>query len=73
MAVNPAAILGIPGGTLSPGVAADVTLIDPERKFVYAADQVVSRSRNTPFLDWELQGRAVLTMVGGEIRYKLLA
>ena len=73
MAVNPAAILGIPAGTLSPGVAADVTLIDPERKFAYAADQVVSRSRNTPFLDWELQGRAVLTMVGGEIRYNLLA
>jgi dihydroorotase len=34
---------------------------------------VVSKSRNTPFLDWELQGRAVLTMVGGAIRYNLLA
>jgi dihydroorotase len=73
MAVNPAAILGIPGGTLSPGAAADITLIDPTRKFNYAADQVVSKSRNSPFLGWELQGRAVLTMVDGTIRYSLLA
>jgi dihydroorotase len=73
MAVNPATILGIPGGTLSPGAAADITLIDPEREFVYSADQVVSKSRNTPFLDWTLQGRAVLTMVGGAVRHNLLA
>ena len=73
MAINPAAILGIPGGTLSPGAAADITLIDPEREFVYSTDQVVSKSRNTPFLGWTLQGRAVLTMVGGAIRHNLLA
>ena len=73
MAINPATILGIPGGTLSPGAAADITLIDPEREFVYSTDQVVSKSRNTPFLGWTLQGRAVLTMVGGGIRHTLLA
>jgi len=73
MAVNPAAILGIPAGMLSPGAAADITLIDPQRQWRYAADQVVSKSRNTPFLDWKLQGRAVLTMVGGTIRHSLLA
>lgn len=73
LAVNPAAILGLAAGTLSPGAAADITLIDPERRFVYTADQIVSKSRNTPFLDWTLQGRAVLTMVGGAIRHTLLA
>jgi dihydroorotase len=72
MAFNPAAILGIPAGTLSPGAAADITLIDPEREFVYSADQVISKSRNTPFLGWKLQGRAVVTMVGGAIRHNLL-
>ena len=72
MSVNPARILGLPGGALSPGEPADVTLIDPQREFVYSADQVVSKSRNTPFLGWKLQGRAVLTMVGGAVRFTLL-
>ncbi len=72
LAVNPAAILGLPAGSLAVGAAADVTLIDPEQQFVYSADQVVSKSRNTPFLGWTLQGRAVLTMVGGEIRHTRL-
>jgi dihydroorotase len=73
MAVNPAAILAVPGGGLSVGAAADLTLIDPEREWVYAADQVVSKSRNTPFLGWKLQGRAVLAMVGGRVRHSLLS
>ena len=73
MALQAAAILGIAGGTLSPGGAADITLIDPEREFLYSTDQVVSKSRNTPFLGWKLQGRAVLTMVGGAVRHTLLA
>nr|WP_320011094.1 dihydroorotase [uncultured Desulfobulbus sp.] len=72
MSANPARILGLPGGSLSPGMVADITLIDPEREFTYSADQVVSKSRNTPFLGWKLQGRAVMTMVGGEIRYNIL-
>jgi dihydroorotase len=72
LAINPAAILGIPAGTLIPGAAADVTLIDPNREFVYTEDQVISKSRNTPFLGWSLQGRAVLTLVGGLVRHNLL-
>ena len=73
MAVNPAAILAVPGGALSVGAAADLTLIDPEREWVHSADQVVSKSRNTPFLGWKLQGRAVLAMVGGRVRHSLLS
>lgn len=73
LAVNPASILGLPAGNLSPGNPADVTIIDPEREFLYTENHVVSKSRNTPFLGWRLKGRAVLTMVNGEIRYSLLA
>jgi dihydroorotase len=47
-------------------------VIDPQQQFVYTADQVVSKSRNTPFLGWSLQGRAMLTMVGGSVRANLL-
>ena len=73
LAVNPASILGIPAGHLGPGAPADLTIIDPEQEFVYSEDQVVSKSRNTPFLGWKLKGRAVLTMVDGEIRHSRLS
>lgn len=72
MSTNPATILGVTGGNLNLGAPADITLIDPHQEFVYAADQIVSKSRNTPFLGWSMQGRAVLTMMGGTIRHSLL-
>lgn len=73
MSTNPATILGVTGGNLNLGAPADITLIDPHQEFVYAADQIVSKSRNTPFLGWSMQGRAVLTMMGGTIRHSLMA
>jgi dihydroorotase len=73
LAVQPASILGVPAGTLGPGVAADVTIIDPESTYVYSEDLVASKSRNSPFLGWRLQGRAALTMVGGEVRHRVHA
>jgi dihydroorotase len=72
MSWNPARILGLPAGTLSSGAVADITIIDPQRSFHYTADQVLSKSHNSPFLGWELQGRAVLTMLGGMVQYSLL-
>lgn len=72
MSCNPAQILGVPGGTLSVGSPADITVIDPESCFVYSLDTIVSKSKNSPFIDWELQGRAVLTMMGGRITHNLL-
>jgi dihydroorotase len=72
LSVNPAAILGLAAGTLSSGAAADITIINPDLKFHYSEDQVVSKSKNSPFLDWTLQGRAVLVMVGGRITWNLL-
>lgn len=73
MSVNPARILGLAAGTLSTGAAADITLINPDLTFSYTEDQVVSKSKNSPFLGWKLQGRAVLTVVGGRITHNLLS
>ncbi|MDA8418958.1 MAG: dihydroorotase [Desulfobacteraceae bacterium] len=67
MSVNPARILGVPGGTLAEGGPADVTVIDPEREFTYGITDVVSKSRNSPFLDWRFTGQAVLVIVGGRV------
>jgi dihydroorotase len=69
--VEPARLLGLDRGTLSPGAAADVTLIDPDLEWTVDKGQSFSRSRNTPFHGWELKGRAVCTMVGGKTVWKL--
>ncbi len=70
MSLAPARILGLPAGVRT-GAAADVTVIDPARRFVYDAASGFSRSRNTPFDGWELPGRATHTIVGGKIVHEL--
>ncbi|MBI5556933.1 MAG: dihydroorotase [Deltaproteobacteria bacterium] len=69
LSVNPARILGVGGGTLSEGSPADITVIDPEKIFVYTKERVVSKNSNSPFLGWELTGKAVLTLVAGKITF----
>lgn len=69
--VNPARLLQIEAGTLSPGRTADVTLIDPELEWTFDASASHSISRNTPFDGWKLKGRAVRTIVGGRTVWKL--
>lgn len=71
LAVNPASILGVSRASLSPGSVADVTVIDPDSEYTYGEQQVVSKSKNSPFLDWQLKGRAVLTIVEGRLTHRL--
>jgi len=64
---NPARILAIPFGTLGKGMAADLTLIDPEVKYRIDVNRFKSKSRNCPFDGIEVQGKAVMTLVGGRV------
>lgn len=68
MTVNPAKVLGIDRGTLQPGRPADVTVIDPKAKWTIDKTESKSKSRNTPFHGWKVTGRAVATIVGGEVK-----
>jgi dihydroorotase len=65
LSVNPARILGIAGGSLSAGVAADVTILAPDLRVRIDAARLRSRSKNTPFDGWELRGGVAATFVGG--------
>ena len=69
--VNPARLLNLDRGTLSPGAVADVTLIDPDLEWTVDKNASASRSRNTPFHGWNLKGRAVRTIVGGKTVWAL--
>jgi dihydroorotase len=71
LTINPARLLKLDRGTLSPGSPADVTLIDPNLTWTVRPELFQSRSRNTPFGGWKLQGRAVRTIVGGKTVWKV--
>jgi len=72
LSVQPAALLGVAGGTLAIGAPADLTIIDPDAEFTFLEECIVSKSKNSPFLGRKLRGRAVLTMMGGRITHSLL-
>jgi dihydroorotase len=71
MSLLPSRILGIARGTLQPGSVADITLIDPARSWRVDRSRLCSKSINTPFDGWTLQGRAVATIVAGRIKCRL--
>jgi len=68
---EPARLLKIDVGGLSPGATADVTVIDPDLEWTVRVDKFESASRNSPFDGWKLKGRAVRTIVGGKTVWKL--
>jgi dihydroorotase len=65
MSANPARILGIKRGTLKPGSPADIAVIDPKKEYTYTKDSIESKSKNSPFINWILKGRAETVFVGG--------
>jgi dihydroorotase len=67
LACNPARIGKLARGTLQVGAIADVTIFDPHKPIKVDAATFQSKSRNTPFDGWELQGAPVATIVGGRI------
>ncbi len=67
--IGPAKILGIEAGTLNPGVAADVVVIDPEVYWKVGANSFISEGKNTPFKDWDMKGRVKYTLLNGKIIY----
>lgn len=67
MSVNPAKILGVPGGTLSVGAPADIVVLDPEREVTVDASHFVSRGHNTPFDGKTYCGAVCMTIVSGRV------
>jgi dihydroorotase len=70
MTINPARVLGLKKGTLAVGADADVTIIDPQRKWKVDATKFASKSSNSPFNGWTLTGRAETVLVGGRVKYQ---
>lgn len=69
LAVNPARILNIAGGSLADGAPADLTILAPDLAVTVSAASMRSKSKNTPFDGWSLRGGIAATLVGGRAVY----
>ena len=69
LTANPARLLGLPSGRLAKGAPADLVLIDLDTPFVVNPELLRTRSKNTPFDEARLQGRALMTLVAGRSVY----
>jgi dihydroorotase len=65
LAAGPARAFGLPYGTLKAGSPADLVVLDPAKRWRFAAEGVRSKSKNSPFLDREMTGQAVHVVVQG--------
>ncbi|MGH7202258.1 MAG: dihydroorotase [Planctomycetaceae bacterium] len=70
LSTGPARILSLEAGTLRPGAAADVTIIDPTVEWTIDPADFRSKSRNTPFAGRTVRGRARTVFVGGQARFQ---
>lgn len=65
MSVNPSRILGIARGALEEGSIANIVIFDPGEKYIYKRETIESKSKNSPFIDWELRGKVQAVFVNG--------
>ncbi len=70
LSTNPARILGIDKGVLSPGKDADIIIVDPEQEWIVNKDNFLSKSKNSAFLGRKLNGIVDYTICNGKIVYR---
>jgi dihydroorotase len=70
LSAQPAALLGLKGrGTLTVGSCADAVIFDPKTEWTYRAAEGKSKSKNSPFDGWSMQGKVLWTICEGRIAY----
>jgi dihydroorotase len=73
MSLNPQKVFNLERGKLVEGALADLTIVDLEKKKMVKVDDFASKSQNSPFLEWELQGWPTLTIKAGKTVYEALS
>lgn len=69
MSAKPAEIIGVSGGSLRTGVPADVIIFDPNREWTVTEADLVSKSKNSPFLGMKLIGKVETVWVNGILKF----
>lgn len=70
MSYNPAKLLGIDRGEIKEGKVADLTIFDPNREYVFLKEKIVSKSKNTPWINKKLKGQVRYTIISGRVVYE---
>ncbi|MFQ5453023.1 MAG: amidohydrolase family protein, partial [Candidatus Zixiibacteriota bacterium] len=70
MTANPARLLNLPGGTIEEKSTADITIIDPDKKWTVKTEKFYSKSKNSPFIGWKLSGKVCKTILGGKVVFE---
>lgn len=65
LSTNAARVLNLPGGSLSEGAPADLTILDLEKRVSVEPERFASKGRNSPFAGWQLTGAPVATLIDG--------
>lgn len=69
---KPANVLAEDTGRLAVGAKADITVFNPKAAWQVTEESLLSSGKETPYSGLELEGRAVYTWVGGDLRYGAL-
>lgn len=67
---KPADVFNLPYGKLEVGTVADITVIDLNREEKINKETFQSKSKNTPFDQWDVSGIPVLTIAEGKVVYE---
>jgi len=68
---GPSRVIGIDRGEIKEGERADIVIFDPDYEWVYKKEEIKSKSKNSPFIDWKFKGKVIWTICSGEIVYQM--
>jgi len=72
MSTAPAKIVGLANkGVIQEGADADITIIDPELEWEFKLEEIVSKSKNSPFIGRKFKGGVDTTIFNGKIVYQI--
>jgi len=69
LTINPAKILGVNSGRLQKGAPADITVFDPHTQWKVTTHALRSRSKNTPLIGRQVNGKVRYVIVEGVLKY----
>ena len=70
MSYNPAKVIGIDKGDITPGKVADIVIFDPNESYTIDKNEFKSMGKNTPFHGYQVIGRVRMTLTGGKVVYE---